>query len=584
MAIELDFSGMRKRGAEETPGSPTAEPESALSVSPAGDSGPVLGDQLPLTEAPEHNLDFTGMRPAASGKLRQRYNIDKESPDTKAKIFDIMSKTQLPEPVVRGRLPDAEQRANEPDWMAFERDAPVASRAMSEDPQLFSLSKDVTEEVKGLEAAVKAATSMVEAFKRAPGLAMGGFHQARAAANVESALGTMVTAERKIARGTQPTTTGRGLGGVERPAFSVHDYNPAATMRMPAATRRMRESIDTAAKHMKLAQRYPESEVLRRVSEAEGLMAAMTEIWDQGVVNVTIDALAASAWPMAEVLASAAAGQLIGGPLGGVAAGTAGRGLGTAFSSYKVNYDSKVMEYLMEEGVDPRNSDSMQALLRDPEALNRVMDKASAFAMGPAVFDTLATLVAGVPLAASPVRNVLGQTTVQGLAGGTGEAAGQVMAEGDVTSWGEVLIEGLAETPGGIVETMLARRLADNAKAAQSDAFKNRMDEVAQMAGASKLRERSPEKFEQLVRKMLQEGVDTVYLDAQEFVEFFQSQGVDPMEAASQLSGVAEQLPEALARQGSVRVDTAEFVSRMGQTEYYQGLSEIMKHHSSDMS
>lgn len=106
----------------------------------------------------------------------------------------------------------------------------------------------------------------------------------------------------------------------------------------------------------------------------------------------------------------------------------------------------QVVQLAQEQGLD----------LQDPEVARRIVDDPEGFlaearrrgeARGSVIggVEAISGGVASRVLSASPAANFLAQTSVQTAAGAAGEAGAQLASEGEITSPGEVLLEGLAE-------------------------------------------------------------------------------------------------------------------------------------------
>ncbi len=233
-------------------------------------------------------------------------------------------------------------------------------------------------------------------------------------------------------RGTGPL----GLSG-SRPAYSGREEMQAT------ATRARDDFIRLATENARKAGKYEDSPALQSVAGADSAGEAFLAFAQQPI-DVIADAIALSAYPMAKVIASSAAGGATMGPIGAI--------LGAGASSYDTNFDSKFMEVLVEHGVNLDDEGSIVAALKNPEIVKDAAERAKRYSAPIAILDAMTLGIAGVNLATGPVKNAALQTGVQ-MAGGTGgEAAGQYLETGEVRSPGEVLIEGAAELPGGMTD------------------------------------------------------------------------------------------------------------------------------------
>lgn len=129
-----------------------------------------------------------------------------------------------------------------------------------------------------------------------------------------------------------------------------------------------------------------------------------------------------------------------------------------------------------------------------------------------------------------------------------------------------------------IVRTALGVRGYNRAKQTE-DFFKALGDQ----AGASKLRERMPERFKELVEKYTEDGpLRQVFVPADKFVEYFQSQNIDPGQMAVEL-GVSN-LKEAVVANSDVVIPMADFAARIAPTDHLQGLMPDLRLRQDEMT
>lgn len=100
----------------------------------------------------------------------------------------------------------------------------------------------------------------------------------------------------------------------------------------------------------------------------------------------------------------------------------------------------------------------------------------------------------------------------------------------------------------------------------------------------SKLRDRLPEKFREFVAKATEGGpVENVYIPAEKFAEYFQSQP-DREEVLRKIPALGEQMEEALASGGDLAIPIADFATYLAPSEHYAGLSQDLRLHPDDMT
>ena len=124
----------------------------------------------------------------------------------------------------------------------------------------------------------------------------------------------------------------------------------------------------------------------------------------------------------------------------------------------------------------------------------------------------------------------------------------------------------------------------DMSAAKRAEQNKAVFEALGDTAEKSKVRERAPEKYQSFIEEATKDGpVDSVYLNSDTFVEYFQSQGMDPNDVANEL-GVASELEEALANRGDVRIPIGTYTAKLAGTEHHQGLVEDIKFNPDDFT
>ncbi|OZI58705.1 hypothetical protein [Bordetella genomosp. 1] len=133
---------------------------------------------------------------------------------------------------------------------------------------------------------------------------------------------------------------------------------------------------------------------------------------------------------------------------------------------------------------------------------------------------------------------------------------------------------------GGAVTTARAADIAANriagrtVQAEQAERDGQALSEIDVAAAASKLRERAPDDFQEIVRQAMEDGpLQDVYIRAEDLAQ----SGVD-IAALSQVSpAVAAQYAEALAIGGDVRIPLDEYATRVAGTDLSQSLLPLVK-------
>lgn len=217
------------------------------------------------------------------------------------------------------------------------------------------------------------------------------------------------------------------------------------------------------------------------------------------------------------------------------AAGAAALGIGSGAREY----GSTVTDELASAGYDLTTPEGALAALNDTGLLDRAVKKGNARALVIGIMDGMSGGVAGKALMQSPVGNVIAQGLAQAVMAGAGEAAGQFASEGRITSIPDILVEAMADmvTAPAEIGAVAGRGLfRPQQQIAQAGGTAAVLDTASQQAQASQLRERSPERFKEMLDKS-GGGEQLVYVPAQGLRELFQSKNV-PFEDMADAWGI----------------------------------------------
>lgn len=229
----------------------------------------------------------------------------------------------------------------------------------------------------------------------------------------------------------------------------------------------------------------------------------------------------------------------------------------TGGGTFSQEVGTSAVEFFNEEGVDLTTREgAMQVLANVDGILDRASERGLTRAVVIASVDALSLGVAGKAVVDNPLVTAAAQTGVQATSGAGGEALAQVAAGQDLNAQ-EILIEGLAEGVGVVVEGPAAviseRRRQQTVAEGQRNA--STVAEINEMVTETQMRERSPRSF----RRFLQSnGFDqqNLYIDGtvlQEAVE------ADP-NLLGQLQLTAAALERAVEGGQSVAVNLAAYM------------------------
>lgn len=113
---------------------------------------------------------------------------------------------------------------------------------------------------------------------------------------------------------------------------------------------------------------------------------------------------------------------------------------------------------------------------------------------------------------------------------------------------------------------------------AQVDNAATTIESIIKTAEASRLRERDPQTFEQFVADAAEGGpVENVYVDANVFAQTLQAAGTTVEEVSQAVPAVAEQIGQAMADGGDIRIPVEQFAAHMATADYGQALTDHLR-------
>jgi len=210
---------------------------------------------------------------------------------------------------------------------------------------------------------------------------------------------------------------------------------------------------------------YPSSSMVRKIgSDKVGVLEGLTKS-PIALAELLIENLPAQfATAALADAAGTAVGAAVAGPGGAVVGGTAGMATGAGGQSLMLEYSGSLLEQLSESGVDLDDPAQIRDAFENKELMGKVNEKALKKGVPPGLFDAASAVLAkalGGKFAASlkvskgftPTVKLLAKeavkdTTLQAGLGVAGEAGGQLLSEGKITSANQVALEGILEVPG----------------------------------------------------------------------------------------------------------------------------------------
>jgi len=209
---------------------------------------------------------------------------------------------------------------------------------------------------------------------------------------------------------------------------------------------------------------------LGKIPEDQAVQRLVTEM-DSGNYGAAFDAFLDSPlgiiWNTSLESLGVSAPALIEGAAGGFVMGPFGVAAGVANGSFQVDYALELMGRFEEAGIDfSQKPEDIIAQMRDPKVFEEVSKGATNHAALVATFDAITGGLATKIIAPKAITStggrvafstVVTQPQIQGFGGLFGEAAGQLAADGEITSKGELVLEYLGEFGGAPVEVAALR-------------------------------------------------------------------------------------------------------------------------------
>lgn len=349
-----------------------------------------------------------------------------------------------------------------------------------------------------------------------------------------------------------------------------------------------------AARINRITSMYPDADVVQEFNKAkESAGSAVSEFMKHPLMNLAAT-VPSSAVQFAPAIPALGVTSLTG-PVAPMALG--------GLYSYGLDNASTFAGGLGDLGIDARNPEQIYKFFRqtgNPE-YSKLEEKAGKHAVPVAALDALSLGAARYvrfptkapawtakisPTAArvyesafaTPFRAKLNQlalqTNVQGAMGATGEALGQINAEGKVTSWSDVVAEFAGEfgTAPMEVGTMSVRALRDaqteTTKAAETAAA---VQKLAAVAKAAKIMERDPQSAVEFLDAAVQDKPDegAIYISA----DALHQDGL--LEKLAEVSPSArEQIQNAVQTGDEIRIPYSEFVANVARSDIGEAVAE----------
>ncbi len=117
---------------------------------------------------------------------------------------------------------------------------------------------------------------------------------------------------------------------------------------------------------------------------------------------------------------------------------------------------------------------------------------------------------------------------------------------------------------------------SDSIKAMKARNTETTIDTLVNHAQESKLAQRTPDKYAEFIKKIKEDtGLTDLYVDAQTFDQYFQSQGINPEEMAKGLQ-VEDDLKQAAEAGNALRIPIEEYLTKIANTVHHEALKRSL--------
>ena len=268
-------------------------------------------------------------------------------------------------------------------------------------------------------------------------------------------------------------------------------------------------------------------------------------------INMTGDSLGVMAPTLMATIAS-------GGALGAPAAMTT-IGVGTLQTEYSTTLAERI-----DAAVQQQNKSRVD-ILADRKLMEEIRHAASV--RGSVIGATEAATLGVSGILYHSIRNKIAATAAgmgsEIIGGAGGEAMAQLAVDGRITSWSDVVAEGMLEIVLGAPEVAMHAAFARNQLQAEHNAELENQDATAAAVRDSRTRARAPDVFAQYVHDVVEDsGLGDIYADG----NALHQDGLD-VALAEALPERAEEIRAAVENGGAVQIPLEDYLSRIAPNE-----------------
>jgi hypothetical protein len=492
-----------------------------------------------------------------------------KSPDQAARVLKLQTKTGLPVDLIERNIDEIEREAARADFdpEKMRRESPILANWIAANPKHAELAKDDVANLSMLD-------KLLGSLKRG-GYALSQQGSALAMGANTRMLQGFDELDRRIAAGEAP--------GAIPDALDPAGYRWMSSEQRSALRSSLGGAISGSVSNIVRREGQRQAIPVDPTIEAALGAKSFADFWfhfSEKPVEFIMTVGAESLPQMAPGLA----GAVVAGPIGGLPAAAGAMGAG----SFGVDYAAEVLGGLRDEGIDLRDRDAVAEAVSNKDLMARIGRRAFSHAAPVAAFDAASAGLAGLRLV--PARKVAGvvagkasvasaldsaargganlaaQGVVQGSMGAAGEAAGLVASDQEITA-GALMAEFFGEFAtapvevGGVAIATARQRAREKLRAAERTAF---FEALGQGVSESKTFARMPEKLREFIAAATADGpVENVHVPIEAWSTFWQSQSVDPREAAAEVLGSTEFYEEAIRTGVDLAIPIADYATKI---------------------
>lgn len=488
----------------------------------------------------------------------------KEDPEKSAKVIRLQHRTGLPEQVIKDNFDEVSAHAERSDFNAdeFRRRSPVVAKWMTENPAHFAATRDDLDVLGNIESLTTALSRGIEVGRKQVYLGRSEFKSIYGADISPSEKLLRTNLEKDIEK--QPTGTG----------FMARFVYPAAKF--------LGQIIESGQEALK-AGLVASSGAAIGTSVIAG-PAAPVAVPAAAGTGFTTGVLAGYAKEVFVTEAGLAYNEMgkIKGVDGAMISEDVRRGAALFVGIANAALETTGMALVTspyKHAVKAWLSDAAKQVLSRPTVGTAMLKFGQAYGLAVAGETITETMQETVSVLAAELAKAMSDGSFRSLTNDSafrGEALERIADAGSEAMRGMLLIG----APGAAIP--LTQEMARARQAARREAFYKALGEnIAE----SKTFERLPEKVQDIVSRVTVDGpLENVFIDPEPFVQYWQSKGVDPRDAARQVWGDTAEFDAAVESGAPMRLPTADYATKLAPTDHNEFFAQEIRRTPDEMN